>query len=557
MTSSKRKVARRLLKIAAVLLLVVIAGLAVFANFFLEPLLRKKLHSLIVQGSDSLYVYELGNLKASFLGGNLRVEDLKVRLEPGHYEKLRFQHALPSLTVEMNMKRGEIRGIGFLALLMGRKVVIEEIYSRDADIRLIRQIPDTQKVVVKPPLWKAIQPAIAAINIRKVNLDGIKFLYKPRDTAQSFKLQFDRFDAQLRDIRIDSTAALDTNRIGFASNLLLRLHDMKYRTADSSYKLKAEWITFSSTDRSLVIDSFRMQPTLDKKDFYRYYGLQASLYDLSFVKVRLARFSLDRFINNNVLEADSMVLEVPKLLVYLDKTQEKQFKSKIGSYPHQKLMGAVARVHIGHLAMRDAAITYTEKNGKTGEEGTLQLSDVDLAVQNATNDPEWIARNPLCTAAATGRILNGSPLAIRFRFYLDSTNGRFDTEGSIENVSAAQLSSISVPLANTEIPSLQIHRLAFSIKAADYEATANVQMRYNNLSVLMRKTDETGRTTERGFLNTLLNRFAMYPHNPMPGAAERHATGVRHLRLTTQSFFGVIWKSIFTGMQQLMLKGQE
>ena len=125
----------------------------------------------------------------------------------------------------------------------------------------------------------------------------------------------------------------------------------------------------------------------------------------------------------------------------------------------------------------------------------------------------------------------------------------------LKNVSAAQLNQLSVPLANTELPTLDLHSLQFSVQAEDYIARADVRMRYNNLSIILRKIDkETGATVTRKFITKMLNRYAIEPDNPGPAGVEKTAEGVLFSRLTTQSFFGVIWKSIFAGMQKIMLK---
>jgi hypothetical protein len=369
------------------------------------------------------------------------------------------------------------------------------------------------------------------------------------------KLQFDRFDALVSDIRIDSAAASDTNRIAFAKDFFLKFHDMKFRTADSSYKMKAEWITYSSKSRTVEVDSFKLQPTLEKEDFYKFYGVQASLYYLEFDKIRLANTYIDRFLNNDILEADSVFTEHPRLSVYLDKGQEKRFNSKIGRYPHQQLMKLTSLVRLKKILLKNASVEYTEKNGSTGAEGTLRIHDVDLDIRNATNDTTLLKQNNICTVDANGRIFSNSPVAIKLRLYLDSANGRFDAEGSIKNVTAAQLNQLSVPLANTELPTLDLHSLQFSVQAEDYIARADVRMRYNNLSIILRKIDkETGATVTRKFITKMLNRYAIEPDNPGPGGVERTAEGVLFSRLTTQSFFGVIWKSIFAGMQKIMLK---
>jgi hypothetical protein len=263
----------------------------------------------------------------------------------------------------------------------------------------------------------------------------------------------------------------------------------------------------------------------------------------------------DRFIHNNVIDADSMIIQYPHLEVYIDKTQERQFKSKVGTFPHQKLMKAGATITIKNIIVKDGSVMHTEKNEKTGKEGTFSLNTVDLSIKNATNDSILIKQNNICTVDAVGKILGSSPIKASFKFYLDSSNGRFDLNGSIKNVDEAQLNPLSVSLTNTVISSLTIHEINFSITAEEFEARADVRMLYNNLSVTLRKVDEeTGEAVTRKFLTRAINRYLLYPDNPSPNGLERTAHQVSYARLTTQSFFGLIWKTLFAGMQKIMIR---
>lgn len=556
-SAKKKKTYKRLLFFAAGFVLVLLLALIAAVNIFLEPTLKKKLHTLIIEGSDSLYTYKLGNLKANFFGGNVEVENLEINIDSSRYQRLHQRNALPALTMQLKLKKGEIKGIGIIALLFGKKITIKEILSKEADIELSRHIHPQKKEAKDKhlPLWKAMQPAIKSISIDLVKFDGVKMLYKNADTAESVKLQFDRFDAQLKDIRIDSTAFVDTSRIGFIKDIQMQIHDLKFRTSDSSYKMKAKRIAYSSGKKEIEIDSFKLQPTKDKEDFYKSTGLQKSLYYIEFEKVRFVNTNLDHFIQNNIIDADSVILQKPEISIYLDKSQTSVFSNKMRTYPHQQLLKAGSTIKIRNIIAKQAQISYTEKNGERLEEGKLVLSDLNILINNITNDEGLIKQNNICAAQAQGNIFGSSPITASFKFYLDSGRGRFDMDGSVKNITAAQINPLSMPLGNVQLPSLTLHQLSFQIKADDFGADANVQMRYNNLSLLLRKTDEkTGLTTTKKFLTKLINKYAIYSDNPSANGLERKADNVKISRLTTQPFFGVIWKVIFAGMQQIILK---
>jgi hypothetical protein len=550
--NGKRRYKRVMLTAAGILFLL-FAALVVFANFYVEPVLRKRLHTLIIDGSDSLYTYKLGGLKANLFGGHVEVTNLEVSVDSNKYRLLQARKELPAMVVQIRVEHASIKGIGILALLFSKKIFIEEISSKQADIRVSRYPKSTDTVTTKEaqPLWKSIQSDIKDISVNRIKFDGIKLLYKDAEGLQAVKLQFDRCDALFENIRVDSTSLADTSRIGYVEKFSLRFHDVKFRTPDSAYKMKAEWITYDSDKRLLEVDSFKLQPTLEKEDWVD--SMRKSWYTVIFDNVQFRGLRLDRFLRFNRVEADSAIFQNPALFIYQDKRGLKSYKSKIGEYPHQKLLEANATIDIKKFIVRNMRIELVEKKEDTGEEGTINLTDLNITVNNIVNDKTLIKKNPLSTADASGKII-GSPIQAHFRFYLDSAEGRFDVKGSLQDIIAAQINPISTTLANIVVPSVQINTIDFFVRGEDFGATADVQMRYNNLALIFRKRDEeTGANSTRKFLTNLFNKFAIHSSNPSEGV-ERKAFGVKVARLTTQSFFGVIWQAVFAGMQNIMLK---
>jgi hypothetical protein len=555
MIRKERRRYKKLLIIAGSILLSLFIVLLIFVNRFIEPILKDRLHTLIIQGSDSLYTYTLGKLNANFYGGNVEVENLQVRVDSNRYEYLRRRNALPSLTMQLSLQKGHIKGVGIIDLLFGKKIRIEEIMSKKADIILSRHVRPRNIAEERVPVWKAIQPKITSIYVGKIKLDGIKLLYKNADTSEAVKLQFDRCDASFNDILIDSAAAMDTTRVGFTKEISMKFDDLKFRTSDSTYKMKAKEIRYSSKQRTLEVDSFKLQPTLEKGDFYEAANRQTNLYNIEFAKVRFVNTRLDHFIHNNIIDADSVVFEKPEVKIYNDKSLPPDFETKIGKFPHQQLLKAEATIIVKNISFKDASFELTEKDAKTNQEGTLALTHLNFNANNVTNDSFLIKKNPICSANFNGVIFNTSPVNLNLKLYLDSINGRFDAFGFVKNISAVQLNQVSVPLANVQINSCNIHDLEFNVTGEDYSATGNVRMRYNSLFLTLRKTDEeTGETKTKKFLTKVLNRFVIWSDNPGPDGVERISQNKRVARLTTQSFFGLLWKTIFAGMQDVMMK---
>jgi hypothetical protein len=134
MSSSKYSTFKKLIKFTAFLLFFLFLLLLFSANRLVEPILKERLHVLIIQGSDSLYQYKLGNLTANFFGGNVEVENLQLRVDSNRYFKLLNENSLPSLTMQLDLQKGEIKGLGVFSLIFGKRIKVSEIISKEANI---------------------------------------------------------------------------------------------------------------------------------------------------------------------------------------------------------------------------------------------------------------------------------------------------------------------------------------------------------------------------------------------------------------------------------------
>jgi hypothetical protein len=548
------KQARYWLATGFLILVFVFLFLIVVAERFVVPQLKARIAALIVTGSDSLYTCRIDTLEASFLGGSVEISGLHIGIDSARYRVLEAAGRLPSLTMKFDMEHGHIQGLRILPLVFGQKIDVRELASKDARVVLQRHSRRDTTGGPETPLWKAMQPAgLHRIVVGQVRLDNLHFLYTTEDSVRSVKIQFDTCNALFRHIRIDSAASADPDRVGFAREVTLHFYDLKFRSADSSYKLKAKVIDYSSVDRSLVVQEFKLQPTLKEKDaFYAAAKARKSMTVIEYDKIAFTNFRLASFLRDNAIEADSLLIDSPKVSIYVDKTYPPLLAGKVGQYPHQKLLRAGSLIRIKGIGIRNLALVYTERGETSGQEGTLTLDHINLQVSNVTNDPLLIDRNSRCVARAQGRLLGKSPLEIGFTFHLDSADGQFEATGSIKNVTAAQLNAISSPLAHTRLQSFDMHELRFSLRGDDYTATGDVWMRYDNLFVVLQKTDErTGAVSTKKLLTKILNKYTLQQSNPA-GGRERMAKGVVRSRQMTEPFFALIWNTVYTGVQGIM-----
>ena len=276
--SARKKRGNRIFIGFIIFLIVLVLAVQLFLNRYLESIVHKRLESLIIKGSDSLYRFKEGKLSVNFLAGKVEVENLQIRVDSTHYKLLEKAKTLPVLTFELDLPRVAVEGIDILPLLVSRRFKINNIITSDANVHLSRHFRNTEEETGQgEPLWKAIRNDIKQILIKKLLLDSVKISYTNADSARAFRWQFDNCSASLENIRIDSIGQTDSNRIMFTKNVAIIFNDVRLRTVDSLYRITASKVFYTSEKRQLNVQQFAIEPSLNREGFYAKLGKQKDM----------------------------------------------------------------------------------------------------------------------------------------------------------------------------------------------------------------------------------------------------------------------------------------
>ncbi len=219
------------------------------------------------------------------------------------------------------MKEGKVRGIELIPFLFKKQVKLNDIISTDAILSLERHFKTSDTVATSnDPVWKQIRPDIQGISVNDIVLDNLAISYRQVDSARAFQFNLEKCHAAFHDIQVDSIAGADPERILFTRDIGLLLQNIKLQTADSMYTYEAQQVVYSSKDRSVGVQQFKLYPAVDKATFYKKLGHQKEMYDVVLPSVRLGNVQLPVFIRDNELLVDTISLLNPQLRTYNDRT---------------------------------------------------------------------------------------------------------------------------------------------------------------------------------------------------------------------------------------------
>lgn len=556
MASGKKiSLTRKILIVSLALILIVVIGFQVYITKYLPPLVKSRLSSVIVDGSDSLYKFEVGKIDVNFWGGNVDLSNLHISIDSIRYQQMKEAGHLPPLTMSLLLPQANIEGLKVWKLIFSKKISIREIDLIAADVQMARHFKTTDTIINNDePLWKLIQPDIKSISVDNIICANLNVNYQNVDSAKSFRWQFDNCNFIVTNVKVDSVSAVDSSRLLFAKNVALAAHDMKMKTPDGLYNLAAKDIQYNSSARKMELTDFSFLPAVSEKDFNNYFGYQHEIYRIKIPEVTLHNFLLPQWISNNKLQIDTATLTSPSIALELDRNMPANTKNKKGGYPNQLLQKAPFGIIIKRMNVTGAAVAYTETSNQTGLTGKVIFPTLNGTLDNITNDPAAIAKSAQCVVRVNGSIMKTGTINAAFFFSLTDKKGGFTVKSTVTNLNAAQLQPLFKAMTAVDLQSFNMKRLDYTINGNEDKGNGDLQLKYEEMDILINKVTADKTLDKKGLLSFVANRLLIYKENPDKNGEERKAVGITVQRDATRSFFNLVWKTLFTASGEIVLR---
>ncbi|MES2776103.1 MAG: hypothetical protein V4722_18140 [Bacteroidota bacterium] len=554
---------RLLLWIGIPLLLLIVLGvifLSIGVNTFLKPTIKKALSKVVVDGSDSLYTFSLGDYSVGPGGRTVTINKLEIVVDSNRYRILKAANRLPGLIFSIKIDALVVTGLQPWTLWRHKNIYCNEIAIANSTIIIEQQQKrkgDTMASATPKTLYESIKPDINNINIGKINVTNSDITFKTAKRQTNLdSWRIEKMRIQMTDVVVDSLTYADTARILYAGNLQTSFDNLKMKTQDGLYNYSLGKTEYDFKKRSVDIADIKLAPAIGQAEFNKRFGHAKDRFHLDIKKTSIENFNASALLIDDQIEAASVILESPVLDVYKDKSPGKDLTNKMGTYPHQLLLKAENSIDIDRIKINQGRLTFTEKSAKTGLEGPFKFTNINGTITNATNQPEVYARERWCKASLTASFMGNNDMSAIFNFDLPSPDGHFTIDAGLKSLQASQVNTTFKNLAKAEMESFVLDDLQYHIEGNDNMATADLKMKYHDMKLNVYKTDEEGEFKKKGLISLLANLIKIYPANPMPGEQERVARGIRNPRIVTKNLFGYAVFTLLKCVQEIAIKGK-
>jgi hypothetical protein len=223
----------------------------------LDPWLRQTLEKQVVTQSGGRYELRVGTLHTRLLTGTLQLRGLRLRTRGPALDSASAR--LP--TVRLDLARLDVTGAGLWQVLWQQTLPVDRIAVDSLAIRVSSPLPASQKPAL--PLHQQLPFGLLSVRIAYVKVRRVQATYRLQ-ARDSIYLR--RGELHLRDLLISQAGAADSQRIGYAAELAVRMEGgqmvaFKHRIAFGN-------LQFSFQQQRLRLDSLAvhsLQPVNDQR----------------------------------------------------------------------------------------------------------------------------------------------------------------------------------------------------------------------------------------------------------------------------------------------------
>lgn len=513
----------------------------------LKPRIVEKIQQLVKQGSNGLYNLFIQELKPDILNSKLQISKASLIPDTAVIKKLERLNNLPDEIFRIKADSIWIEGLGLKDILSKDVIDVKSIHILQPAIDVYSRKYSGNRNNSSKDLYQRLTDQMKHIGIGKVIIDKGTLIMHHYGKKPPTK--FNGIAIHLTDIVIDSTTQSDKNRFLFAKEAELTMKDYSVPSSDNLYTFKIGTISITATKKLLVAKNIVLLPHYTKDQFQQHIQTQLERYVITIPSIKLEKTDWKNLINSETLQADLAEINTANIHVYLDRRKPSDGGLR-QSFPHQILMKLKLKINIKRINVADLDLSYEEFSTLSNSVGKLNINNVHGFVNNLTNQPEAIKRNPFTTVSISGILMHAAPAHLDLRLDLvHYKTGVFSAAlNSMKSFNGIDVNPVSEPLGLFKVKRGELKQLTAHIKGNNYEASGDVLMLYNNLHITPLKKDaqNPAELKKKSVTSFIANTFLLKDENPSKEGQVRKEKASFNRRSGT--FFNLIWKTILVGI---------
>jgi hypothetical protein len=460
---------------------------------------------------------------------------------PGRFLKVdRFSQAeLAQNKVLIDLRNSRVSGISTNAFIVNRQLKADSLTTDGGTLGIYR----SKKAKGGSEVLEMDNDFFDEAVVKNIRLGSTDFYLYDRNNknAAPMALKNLKFNASNLDSVYSGTNIM---RLIGNSNWDLSADGISFTTADKVYKIGIGPFVLDNGKSLITMRDATVTPIPSRDAFVKSLKFQKDLYDLRFNNIRLTGADVRKLITDRTVIAEEASFQ-PILKIFNDRTVTPDTASKIGQYPQQLLQKLSTGVYIKTIHANNASVIYTERGALSKQLGVVTFDNITGTIKNFTNIDSYKKNNSLMVMTADCQFLKMAAIKSEWKFPLTSPNGAFSITGNIGPFSGPKLNPVIEPLGMGSIRSGEIKSFDFNMSGDDLKAGGTGTLLYNDLKIKLLKNPNEDNKLQKKSVTSFVANIVIMDNNPSRGTTRKADLSFK--RVTTKTFFNLVWKSIFAG----------
>ncbi len=528
--------------IIIIILLILQLLIALFADEYVGDRLKESVQE------SSPYAVTFEDLDINLFSGSIEIHDINLSVD---------STAVPDTASTVNAEIGtiDVEGIGLWALFFGDKLTVDEVVISEPVITATVCLQDKNAgqqrnkifTALDSLIYSAVSPRFKAIEIDRFEIEDAHITALKAENADTLGT-VEKLSLTLQNISLDESSISGEDYF-ITDNFSLDVAGAMLHLSNL-YNISFNKLAVSSSNQTLQVDSLRLLPQYPKWKFGQVYGYEIDRIELLIPSIELLNIKIDKLVKNGRLEAEKLVVDNASFVDFRNKTLPFP-PGREPPLPHIALRNLSVTLKIDSIEVNDAYIEYNEYWAGAPQAGTVTFEHTNGVLTNVTNYPGLIAQNIIMTMDASAQVMGIALLDTHFEFPMNTDIGFHRIEGTLELMPITALNPMLKYVAFVKVDDGKINHLEFSMTLNQQESQGELIMNYEDFKISLLNEETMKQTGPLTDIETLFANVVIVEGNT-PDEGMRLGT-IDFERVQRKSYWNFWWKSLFSGMKDLIL----
>lgn len=530
--------------------LIILIAVTIAVGAYWKAVISNKIKDAVSKSTMGLYTLDFSDMHFKLFSGGLAFDSVSLKPDTSVFNRMRNTGDAPRHLFDIGLSSLIITDLSPLDIYFKKKLHLNVIVLDKPVIKVFynefktRDLPEEVKTA-----YQQISGFLNSVIVKDISIKDAGFKYIDNSYSIPDTTEFKGLTVKVTDLRIDSLAQFDKSRFYYTKEIFVQLKNYRHSTKNTLYNISIGEIAASTSGKYLMLRKFSLKPRYPEMEFSRHYKYQHDRYDLFFDKITLNDIDFARLNSQRRLLAGKLSIEDAVIKIFMNRELPPVTFDKGRNYPHVVLKRLKINTRIDTLLIKRTGISYSEFNPDSKRKGTVTFNKFNASILNVTNDSLSLARNHWARATTSALLMNKGLMNVRINFDLTSATGGFDFNGSLGKMDMRVLNPLSRNMSLAKIESGMITKATFSVAGNLHNTSGSIRLYYNDLKVeLLKRDDDTGKLKDKTLVSSVANILVKDDNPGDDGKLRIGKTSAT--RLSSASFFNLMWKSLFAGMKE-------